>query len=44
MYAFERFESPYELTNFLNSKNIKKENIIQIVLMSSGWGLYYVKE
>lgn len=42
MYSTKSFEHLYELTDFLNKHNIKKENIIKIVREDTGFYPSYV--
>ena len=42
MYSTKYFKSLYELTNFLNEHNIKKENIIKIAVREDTYFYPYV--
>lgn len=44
MYAYHGFKYHYDLIDFLNENNIKKEDIIKICEYDNGWGLIYYKE
>jgi len=42
MYSTKPFKSLYELTNFLNEHNIKKENIIKITVREDTYFYPYI--